>query len=65
MLGRKPVREQPSARITSRLVALATNFAARGDLHDAVDLAQFLAPTVGDPQAMLLIGIRSALAATP
>ncbi len=61
MPGRKPAREQPSARIMSHLVTRAKNVAARGDVHDAADLAQFLAPTAGDPQAMLLIGVRSAL----
>jgi DNA-binding CsgD family transcriptional regulator len=45
----------------SRLVTLAKNFVARGDLHRAADLAQVLTPTIGDAQTMLLIGIRSAL----
>jgi hypothetical protein len=51
------VRGQP---LSSAAVGLE-NFAARGDLQDAAELVECLAPTAGDPQAMLLISIRSAL----
>ncbi len=45
----------------SPAVGLAENFAARGDLQDAAELAECLAPTADDPLATLLIAVRSAL----
>jgi DNA-binding CsgD family transcriptional regulator/tetratricopeptide (TPR) repeat protein len=47
--------------LPSPAVGLAENFAARGDLQDAAELAEYLAPTADDPQATLLIAVRSAL----
>ncbi len=60
-MPRRAVREQSFNHLPSPAVGLAQSFAARGDLRDAADLAEFLAPTADDPEAALLVAVGSAV----